>query len=93
MYIVRIDDAKSRKFSTRKSARSKSRRAIERGASFVAIFERRTNDETNEIVEGDTLKNVYTFVIDDVTKSRRHRRIEIDDWNAYVRANAKTRNA
>ena len=95
MFIVKIDDTKTRRFSTRKSARSYSRRSIRRGASFVAIFVRANNDDvSNEIDENDTLTNVYRARIDDVTRVRDFVRIDRDTFVAYVRAiDAKTRNA
>jgi hypothetical protein len=91
MFIVRIDDTKTRRFSTRKSARSYSRRAIRRGANFVAIFVRANDDDaTNETNENDVLANVYRARIDDETRVRSFVRIDVNEFRAYV--NAITRN-
>ena len=87
MFIVKIDDTKTRRFSTRKSARSYSRRAIRRGANFVAIFVRANNDDaSNETNENDVLANVYRARIDDATRVRDFVRIDVNEFVAYVRA-------
>jgi len=95
MFIVKIDDTKTRRFSTRKSARSYARRSIRRGANFVAIFIRANDDDaSNETNENDVIANVYRARIDDATRVRDFVRIDVNEFRAFVNAiDAKTRNA
>jgi len=94
MFIVKIDDKKTRRFSTRKSSRSYARRAIRRGANFVTIFVRASNDDTsNEINEDDVLANVYRARIDDTTRVRDFVRVDVNAFVAYVRAIENARDA
>ena len=75
----------TKRFTDHKSARSFSRRSIRRGASFVAIFKReKADDDSNEVLEDDALRNVYRAHVDS-EGVREFIRIPVDDFQAFAK--------